>query len=94
MKASQTLATLRQSTGLTLGQLAERLKTSKPNLSNFETGKTDVSPEFIARYAQAVGIGRRKAEELYWAAVARNARARLRRALEAGKGSLKDHCKS
>lgn len=51
------LISLRQEAGLTQEQIAEKLHTSKSNISRLESVNTDISPKLstITDYAEAIG---------------------------------------
>jgi transcriptional regulator with XRE-family HTH domain len=54
------LRMLRQTTGLTLAQVAKRMGTSAPDLSRLETGRYPVAADYVRRYARALGIPYRR----------------------------------
>ena len=90
----RTLAELRESLGLTGREVASRMGTHPPDVTNAEKGKLQVSPAWLVRYAKASRTDLPTVHALYWAGVERHAvaltafarreRARLRRRARAG----------
>ena len=63
------LADLRTRSSLLLAQVAQTMGTSKPHVSRFENGLDVVSPEYIERYARAIGVPAAVVARFYWAEV-------------------------
>jgi transcriptional regulator with XRE-family HTH domain len=78
------LALLRERKALSLGVVAERMGTRKPNVSQFENGILDVAEPFIVRYAKSLGVAPRTVRKGYWQAVYWRCQARMKRAIGFG----------
>ncbi|MEV6274952.1 helix-turn-helix transcriptional regulator [Nocardia sp. NPDC051832] len=57
MVTGEQLRQVRQQAGIGLGKLSARTKYSKTHLGNVETGARAVTPEVVAAYERALGIG-------------------------------------
>ncbi len=52
----QTLISMRESSGLTQGEIAKRMGTKAPNVSRLESGRANPSLKTLMNYAQACGF--------------------------------------
>lgn len=68
-KAHHPLTIVREAAGLTLQQVARRMRTNVPTLSRLEGGQLLVGDAYLARYAKALGVRHRQARLAYWLGV-------------------------
>ncbi len=72
-----TLSEVRRSKGLTLAAVAQSMRSTAPAVSDFESGKADVTEEWIRRYSHAVGQPASRITIMYLLAVEARSVARL-----------------
>jgi transcriptional regulator with XRE-family HTH domain len=77
MKQLKPLGAVRRAKGLTLAKVAAIMKTSTSTLSDFESGKEEVTDDYIGRYAMAIKEPVHEVSLRYWVAVQMRAIVRL-----------------